>query len=78
MFCFNKRKDKEIHHLKEYIVQLEQRYAYLRENFELEVEKRITTYQQAAHADMVKEISFWQDTAERLQKYINYLQDDKA
>lgn len=73
-----KRKDKQIAHLKEYIEQLEKRYGYLRENFELEVEKRITAYQKVTHSEMVKEISFWMETAERLQKYINHIQDDKA
>lgn len=78
MEYFSERKDEEIAHLREYIVQLEKRYGYLRENFELEIEKRITSYQKDAHADMVKEIAFWQDIAERLQKTINYLQDDKS
>jgi len=69
-------KNKEIAHLKEYIVQLEKRYAYLRENVELELDKRVQAYEKDAHRELTKEIQFWMDKTEQLRKYISNKEDD--
>lgn len=68
MFCF--RKCKQIADLKEHIDLLEKRYTYLKENLELEVEKRVKAYQEQAHANLVKEIDFWMDQHHKLQRLV--------
>ena len=57
----------------EYIEILEKRYAYLRENFELELDKKIKAYSKDAHVQLTKEVEYWQEKAESLQREINRL-----
>ncbi len=68
MFCF--WNCKEVADLKDHINLLERRHAYLKENLELEVQKRVKAYQEQAHANLVKEIDFWMDQHHKLQRYI--------
>lgn len=67
MFGF---KCKEIVDLKDHINLLEKRYTYLKENFEIEMEKRVKAYQEQAYSNLVKEVEFWMDQTHKLHRYI--------
>lgn len=71
MFFITKRK------LKEYIELLEKHYAYLRENFELELEKRIRSYEKDAYCQLSAELKYWQEKAESLQRQVNSLTSEQ-
>jgi hypothetical protein len=62
--------------LKDHIAILERRYGYLKENFELELEKRVKAYQEQAHANLVKELDFWVDQHHKLQRYLLELKSE--